>query len=74
MKKCIHQISNDEIKKRYPIKDDFWPSRYWNSDLTSYADLSGCNCKSYNKDDNKNNESPLGWGFLFTVLIYYFFI
>ena len=33
---------NEEIKKKYPIQDDVWPSRRWNEEGTDYCDLSGC--------------------------------
>lgn len=34
-------MTNEEIKKEYPIQDDIWPSRRWNKDMTEYCDLSG---------------------------------
>ena len=34
-------MTNEEIKKQYPIQDDMWPSRRWNEEMTEYADLSG---------------------------------
>jgi len=34
-------MSNEELKKMYPIQDDTWPSRRWNKEMTDYVDLSG---------------------------------
>jgi len=34
-------MKNEEIKRKYPIQDDIWPSRRWNKDRTEYCDLSG---------------------------------
>jgi uncharacterized protein YbaR (Trm112 family) len=35
------ELINAELKERYPIQDDTWPSRRWNADHTDYVDLSG---------------------------------
>jgi hypothetical protein len=29
------------LSEDYPIRDDVWPSRRWNTDRTDYIDLSG---------------------------------
>ena len=34
-------MTNDELKKEYPIQDDIWASRRWNKEMTDYVDLSG---------------------------------
>lgn len=33
--------SNEEIKKEYPIQDEQWASRRWNTNRTESCDLSG---------------------------------
>ena len=33
--------TNIQIKKEYPIQDETWNSRRWNSDKTEFCDLSG---------------------------------
>jgi hypothetical protein len=34
-------MTNEQIIKEYPIQDEIWPSRRWNTDKTDYVDMSG---------------------------------
>lgn len=34
-------MTNEDLKKKYPIQDDIWVSRRWNKEMTDYVDLSG---------------------------------
>jgi len=34
-------MTNEELKIKYPLQDDIWPSRRWNKEMTDYVDLSG---------------------------------
>lgn len=34
-------MTNEDLKREYPIQDDIWASRRWNKEMTDYIDLSG---------------------------------
>lgn len=45
-------MTNKELIKLYPIKDDIWPGRRWNLDHTDYVDLSGDEGNLFSNKDN----------------------